>query len=381
MKTYDPIELEIFKNAFVSISEEMGAVLGRTALSPNIKERKDYSCAVFNRRGETLAQGSHIPVHLGAMPLSVRAAVRALAFEPGDVVILNDPYHGGTHLPDITCIEPVFVGKKLSFFAANRAHHSDVGGMTPGSMPLATEIFQEGMILPPLKLIRRGSLDEDVLRLILANVRTPEERRGDLLAQLAACEKGRQRILESVEKYGLGKVLGYSSLIQDYTEKFLRKTLKDIPDGIYAFEDYLDDDGISDDPVRIRVAVRIRGGKAVVDFRGSSPQVKGGVNANDAVTCCRPLRLPLADRGRHSIQHGTPEADRDHRPAGPCRQRPAPGCNGGRERRDVAAHRRCPPRSPGQGHPGQDPGGQPGDHEQHRDRRLRPGQRQDVRLL
>jgi len=285
MKTYDPIELEIFKNVFVSISEEMGAVLGRTALSPNIKERKDYSCAVFNRRGETLAQGSHIPVHLGAMPLSVRAAVRALAFEPGDVVILNDPYHGGTHLPDITCIEPVFVGKKLSFFAANRAHHSDVGGMTPGSMPLATEIFQEGMILPPLKLIRRGSLDEDVLRLILANVRTPEERRGDLLAQLAACEKGRQRILESVEKFGLGKVLGYSSLIQDYTEKFLRKTLKDIPDGIYMFEDYLDDDGISDDPIRIRVAVRIRGDKAVVDFRGSSPQVKGGVNANDAVTC------------------------------------------------------------------------------------------------
>jgi N-methylhydantoinase B/oxoprolinase/acetone carboxylase alpha subunit len=285
MKAYDPIELEIFKNAFVSISEEMGAVLGRTALSPNIKERKDFSCAVFNRLGETLAQGSHIPVHLGAMPLSVQAAIRALPFEDGDVVILNDPYHGGTHLPDITCIAPIYFGKRPAFFAANRAHHSDVGGMTPGSMPLATEIFQEGLIIPPLKLIRKGRLDEDVLRLILANVRTPDERRGDLLAQLAACEKGKQRVRESVEKFGLGKILSYSSLIQDYTEKFLRKTIRAIPDGAYAFEDFLDDDGISDDPVRIRVEIRIRGDRAEVDFRGSSPQVKGGVNANDAVTC------------------------------------------------------------------------------------------------
>jgi N-methylhydantoinase B/oxoprolinase/acetone carboxylase alpha subunit len=285
MKAFDPIELEIFKNVFVSISEEMGAVLGRTSLSPNIKERKDYSCAVFNDRGETLAQGSHIPVHLGAMPLSVRAAIEALPFADGDVVILNDPYRGGTHLPDITCIAPLFFGKKPAFFAANRAHHSDVGGMTPGSMPLATEIFQEGLIIPPVKLVRKGRLDEDILGLILANVRTPDERRGDLLAQLAACEKGRQRVRESVDTYGLSKVLGYSRLIQDYTEKFLRATLRAIPDGDYAFEDFLDDDGISDDPIRIRVVIRIRGERAEVDFRGSSPQVKGGVNANDAVTC------------------------------------------------------------------------------------------------
>ena len=155
MKSYDPIELEIFKNLFVSVAEEMGAVLGRTALSPNIKERKDYSCAVFNARGETLAQGSHIPVHLGAMPLSVQAALAALTFEDGDLVLVNDPYHGGTHLPDITCIAPVFYRGRPAFFIANRAHHSDVGGMTPGSMPLATEIFQEGMIIPPLKLVKR----------------------------------------------------------------------------------------------------------------------------------------------------------------------------------------------------------------------------------
>jgi N-methylhydantoinase B/oxoprolinase/acetone carboxylase alpha subunit len=281
----DPIELEIFKNVFVSIAEEMGAVLGRTALSPNIKERKDFSCSVFNRRGETLAQGSHIPVHLGAMPLSVQAALEAVAFKDGDVVLVNDPYRGGTHLPDITCIAPVFFGKRAAFFAANRAHHSDVGGMTPGSMPLATEIFQEGLILPPVKLVRRGRLDEDILKLILANVRTPEERKGDLLAQIASCEKGKSRIRETVRHFGLGRIERYASLIQDYTEAFLRRTLRDIPDGDYEFTDRMDDDGITDDPVAIHAVVRIRGSRAVVDFRGSSPQVRGGINANAAVTC------------------------------------------------------------------------------------------------
>jgi N-methylhydantoinase B/oxoprolinase/acetone carboxylase alpha subunit len=284
MKSYDPIELEIFKNLFVSVAEEMGAVLGRTALSPNIKERKDYSCAVFNARGETLAQGSHIPVHLGAMPLSVQAALASLTFDDGDLVLVNDPYHGGTHLPDITCIAPVFDHGRAAFFIANRAHHSDVGGMSPGSMPLATEIFQEGMIIPPLKLVKRGELDEDVLRLFLANVRTPEERKGDLLAQMAACEKGRARMVEAVEKYGMAKIIRYTRLIQDYTAAFLEATLRAIPNGTYRFTDVLDNDGISGDPIRIRAAVTIKGSRAIVDFRGSSPQVRGGVNANAAVT-------------------------------------------------------------------------------------------------
>ena len=284
MKAFDPIELELFKNIFISIAEEMAAVLGRTSLSPNIKERRDFSCALFNRKGETLAQGSHIPVHLGAMPLSVQAAIRALPFDDGDLVLLNDPYRGGTHLPDITCISPVFFEKRLAFFVANRAHHSDVGGMTPGSMPLATEIFQEGLILPPLKIVKKGRLDNDVLELILANVRTPEERRGDLLAQTAACEKGKQRLREVVQKFGLDKIVRYSSVIQAYTEKFLRESIRGIPDGDYAFADCMDDDGISEDPVRIAVEIRVRGSRAVVDFRGSSPQVKGSVNANAAVT-------------------------------------------------------------------------------------------------
>jgi N-methylhydantoinase B/oxoprolinase/acetone carboxylase alpha subunit len=262
----------------------MGAVLGRTALSPNIKERKDYSCAVFTGKGETLAQGSHIPVHLGAMPLSVQAALQAVTYEKGDLVILNDPYRGGTHLPDITCITPVFLGHKLSFFVANRAHHSDVGGMTPGSMPLATELFQEGLIIPPLKLYSRGRLNKDVFDLILSNVRTPDERRGDLQAQFAANEIGRARLEEAVARFGVAKVRLYSGLIQDYTEKFLRETIRSIPDGAYAFEDFLDDDGISTRAIKIAVRITIRADRAVVDFTSSSPQTEGGVNANFAIT-------------------------------------------------------------------------------------------------
>ncbi len=285
MERYDPIELELFKNIFISISEEMAAVLGRTALSPNIKERKDFSCALFNDRGETLAQGSHIPVHLGAMPLSVRAAMESVRLEEGDLVILNDPYRGGTHLPDITCVSPVFVRGKLGFLAANRAHHSDIGGMTPGSMPLAQEIFQEGLIIPPLKLLRKGKIDDGVLSLILSNVRTPDERRGDILAQVAANGIGKRRILETIARYGLSKVVRYGRLVQDYTERVLRETIRSIPDGTYVFSDVLDDDGISTQPVRIGVELRIRGGRAIVDFSSSSRQVSGSINANFAVTC------------------------------------------------------------------------------------------------
>lgn len=284
MIEFDPIEFELFKNVFVSVSEEMGAVLGRTSLSPNIKERKDFSCALFDQKGETFAQGSHIPVHLGAMPLSVQASIQAVDFEENDLVILNDPYRGGTHLPDITCISPVFIDKKLVFFVANRAHHSDVGGMTPGSMPLATEIFQEGMIIPPIKLIRKGRLRPEILDLILANVRTPEERKGDLLAQIAANDKGKQRLDETIKKYGLPKILHYTRLIPSYTEKILRETIKAIPDGSYAFADYLDDDGITDEPIKIGVKLTIRKDEAIIDFSASSQQVQGSVNANSAVT-------------------------------------------------------------------------------------------------
>lgn len=281
---FDPIELELFKNLFVSIADEMGAVLGRTALSPNIKERRDFSCALFTADGGTFAQGTHIPVHLGAMPLSVRAALDKITFEEGDIAVLNDPFCGGTHLPDITMIAPVFMGGRLRFLVANRAHHSDVGGMSPGSMPLATEIFQEGLIIPPLKIVSKGLMNEAAFNLILANVRTPEERRGDLLAQVAANAKGRERLLEAAERYGFKALESYTGRIQDYTERILRKTIASIPDGEYAFEDFMDDDGITDSPVRIRATVKIKGDSAGVDFSGSAPQTTGGINANLAIT-------------------------------------------------------------------------------------------------
>jgi N-methylhydantoinase B/oxoprolinase/acetone carboxylase alpha subunit len=294
----DPITFEVFTNLFVSVAEEMGVTLCRTSFSPNIKERLDYSCAIYDAAGETIAQGDHMPVHLGAMPLSVRAAIDHGPMAPGDVVVLNDPFRGGTHLPDITMVSPVYVSggktgagitgrsraRRPAFYVANRAHHSDVGGMSPGSMPLAREIFQEGLIIPPVKLVRRGAIVDDVLSLLLANVRTPEEREGDLTAQIAANRVAERRLLEIVAKYGRGTVATYATAVQDHTERVLRATIAGIPDGEYAFEDRLDDDGFGADPIAIRVRVRIAGDAAVVDFTGSDPQTAGGVNANFAIT-------------------------------------------------------------------------------------------------
>lgn len=282
----DPIEFEIFKNLFVSIAEEMGVTLCRTGFSPNIKERLDYSCAIYDGRGQTIAQGDHMPVHLGAMPLSVRAAIDHVAMEPGDVVMLNDPFRGGTHLPDITLVAPVFLSRSgpPAFYVANRAHHSDVGGMSPGSMPLAREVYQEGLIIPPVRLVRRGEIVPDVLALVLANVRTPDEREGDLTAQIAANRVGERRLREAVAKYGRRKVDHYAAAAQDYTERVLRHTISRIPDGEYRFEDVLDDDGFARRRIAIRAAVRIAGSSAEIDFTGSDPQTEGGVNANFAIT-------------------------------------------------------------------------------------------------
>ncbi|HMF90671.1 MAG TPA: hydantoinase B/oxoprolinase family protein, partial [Candidatus Angelobacter sp.] len=202
----DPVELEIFKSLFHSIAEEMGAALRRTAFSPNIKERRDYSCAVFDGRGQVVAMGDHMPVHLGSMPMSVRAAVDTLELNPGDVAILNDPFCGGTHLPDITLVMPVLLpgrkSKRPAFYVASRAHHADVGGMYAGSMGSCREIYQEGVRIPPIKLIVAGRVQQDVLRLLLNNVRTPEEREGDLNAQIASCHTGAARLREIVERYG-----------------------------------------------------------------------------------------------------------------------------------------------------------------------------------
>lgn len=283
---YNPVLLEIFKSIYAAVAEEMGMTLRRTAFSPNIKERRDYSCAVFDAGGELVAQGDHMPVHLGSMPMSVAAAIHAIPMLPGDIVILNDPYEGGTHLPDLTFVSPVFdpAGERLLFHVASRAHHSDIGGITPGSMPLSTEIFQEGLRIPPVKLFSGGRRVEDVFRLLLANVRTPREREGDITAQVAAARTGERRLLQIADRYGPAQAADYARHLQDYSERMVRAFLSTVPPGIYSAEDYLDDDGIGPDRIRIRATLRVGNGSLEVDFTGTAPQVAGSVNAVFAIT-------------------------------------------------------------------------------------------------
>ncbi len=286
----DAISLEVFKNLFISVCEEMGVALQRTAYSPNIKERRDFSCALFDPEGQMVAQAAHVPVHLGAMPASVKAAIDNFAgsFGPGDVVILNDPYLGGTHLPDITLVAPVFVDRsgerKLAGFVANRGHHADVGGMTPGSLPLSTELYQEGTIIPPLKLARRGRLNREVVQLICRNSRTPDERKGDLAAQFASIRVGEERLREIVSRYDLATAHEHMDSLLGYSERLTRAAIGRIPDGCYRYLDYMDDDGLSDQPVPIQAAITIEGDSMEVDFTGTSEERPGCINAPVAVT-------------------------------------------------------------------------------------------------
>jgi len=303
----DPIELEIFKNIFHSIAEEMGAALRRTAFSPNIKERRDYSCAVFDSDGEVIAMGDHMPVHLGSMPMSVRAVLKAFDLAPGDVAMLNDPFRGGTHLPDITLVAPLHFSsraRRCDFYVASRAHHADVGGAYPGSMGLCREIYQEGFRIPPTKLMREGKMQADVLALLLNNVRTPQEREGDLGAQIAACHTGAERLREVCARYGAERVKRAAQELLDYSEEMMRAFLNLVPPSSYRAEDFLDNDGISDKPVRITVTIKFSRGRSrssksvVVDFTGSGPQVEGSVNAVTAITysaCFYVFRCLLAE--------------------------------------------------------------------------------------
>jgi len=282
----DPITLEVIRHALAAAAEEMNVNLIRTAYSPNIKERRDCSCALFDAAGRLVAQAESIPVHLGAMPYSVaavRETIRDLA--EGDVAIVNDPFAGGAHLPDVTFVAPVFFEGRILGYAASRAHHSDIGGKNPGSVAGdATEIFQEGLRIPPIRLWSRGKLRNDVMNLVLSNVRTPEERKGDLQAQYAACVTGIRRMTSLAARHGASRLVGAMSAVQDYSERRMREQLRRIPDGQASFEDVLDEDGAGNRRIRIVVHVAIEGDRVAVDFRGSSPQVDGPINAVEAVT-------------------------------------------------------------------------------------------------
>ncbi|MCX8070849.1 MAG: hydantoinase B/oxoprolinase family protein [Candidatus Binatia bacterium] len=296
----DAIAVEVYRHRLAAIAEEMGLVLRRAAFSPNIKERRDYSCAVFDAQGALTAQAAHIPVHLGSMQLAVNAALEQCKLAPGDVVILNDPFSGGTHLPDVTLVAPVYVEERPTAvaFVAARAHHSDIGGSFPGSMGLAEEIYQEGLRLPPVHLVRAGERCDDVFTLFAANTRAAQERRGDLLAQLAALRVGSRRITELIATVGERRLAAAMSALQAYSERLLRVLIQRLPDGVYRARDHLDDDGMDKTKIPIAVAVTVDGEDITFDFSGSAAQVQGGVNANLAITWAAVLYcLQLLARG------------------------------------------------------------------------------------
>ncbi len=305
MTKFDPATLEIYRALYTSVAEEMGVTLRRTSFSPNIKERRDYSCAVFDSAGRVIAQGDHMPVHLGSMPMAVAAALRDVKIEPGDVVAVNDPFAGGTHLPDVTLILGVFAqrseirGQRSAkkrplhpkpytlpplFFVANRAHHADIGGATPGSMGLATDVYGEGLRIPPIRIVRGGDVCHDVMKLILTNVRSSHERQADFAAQIGSLKTGEIRLVEIVERRGEKEARVYAQHLISYSSRMMRRAIGSIPDGTYEAEDALDDDGITDQSIPIRVRITVKGERAVVDFTGSSPQVAGAVNAVEAIT-------------------------------------------------------------------------------------------------
>lgn len=323
--TLSASDISIADAALTSVAEEMGEALGRTAYSPNIKERRDHSCGVFNAAGEMVAQAAHIPVHLGAMPASVRQVLDLAPFEPGDVLALNDPFLGGTHLPDLTTIAPVFAGQPEPIaFVATRAHHADIGGMAPGSMPVATEILQEGLIVPPIRLVDAGRPNEAAIALIVRNSRAPEERRGDLRAQLAATALGARRIQALAERFGVEGLRERFAALLNHGDRVMRAVIQEIPDGRYEFEDTLE----VGDGLPIRVALTVHGDAMHFDFTGTAPETDlASLNAVAAVTrsacyyavrclagrdapanegCYRPVRFTLPERSL--VAAGPPRA-------------------------------------------------------------------------
>lgn len=315
---FDGVALSLWQGLFAACAEEMGATLMRAAHSPNITERLDHSCAVFDARARLVAQAAHIPVHLGSMPRAVEAALALGPFRPGDVVLLNDPFAGGTHLPDLTLVSPVFLGgaKRPAFFVASRAHHADVGGSAPGSLPLAREVYEEGIRIPPVFLRRAGRVAEDVLALLLANVRTPDERRADLAAQLGAQSTGERRLAELAARAAPGEAQAAAGALLAATERRARAAISRLPRGTWRFRDVMDGDGLGGTDLPIAVTLRLDGRRVRLDFAGTAPQARGPVNAVLAVTraaslyCVRVVLaedLPVNDGLLRAIEVAAPE--------------------------------------------------------------------------
>jgi N-methylhydantoinase B len=315
-RSLNPVELGLFSSRVAAICEEMGALLGRVAFSPNIRDRLDYSCALFNRRGQLLGQATHIPVHLGSMAYAMVDLVGSRDWHAGDMLILNDPYKGGTHLPDITLVAPVFVRGELVGFCANRAHHADIGSDAPGSMPVSRALAEEGILIPPTLLMRNGEVDEDFLQSILGELASPDTSRGDFNAQIAANLLGMGRMQELVGNAGLNEFDRQESRLQSWAQSLVFQSLAAIPKGQYQFEDYLDDDGHGQTDILIKVTIKVKNEGVEVDFSGTAAQVEGNLNCPIPVTaaavfyvfrCLMPAHTPACHGALQGVSITAPE--------------------------------------------------------------------------
>lgn len=312
----NPIELSVFASRIEAVCDEMGAVLRRASFSPNIRDRFDFSCAVFDVDGELCAQAAHIPVHLGSMAYAMRSIVEKIDWQPGDMVILNDPFLGGTHLPDVSLIAPFFVDINLLGFVVNRAHHADIGSETPGSMPLSRSLEEEGLIIPPSCLVRKGVVDEAFLNSIINATRNPREARGDFAAQISANHVGITRLSELVSGLGANRYQHALAELNDYAERLARNELKKIPDGEYHFADQMDDDGLGHTDIPIKACVQVKGQDIHVDFTGTAEQVEGNINCPLSVAaaavyyvfrCLMPDRTPACAGSFRPVTLSAPE--------------------------------------------------------------------------
>lgn len=312
----DSIALSIFASRIESVCDEMGAVLKRVAFSPNIKDRLDFSCAVFDAQGELCAQAAHIPVHLGSMAYAMKGIVSGIDWHEGDMVIMNDPYLGGTHLPDVTVIAPVFVEQQRVGFVVNRAHHADIGAESPGSMPISKDLHEEGQVIPPTRVMQQGVLLESVMQPLMATMRNPVESMGDFSAQISANKRGLQRLKELVEKQGVASYLQALDELNTYAQRLAENALSNIPDGDYVFDDVMDDDGLGNTSILIKVNLKIRQGVIEADFSGTSKQVAGNINCPLSVAaaavyyvfrCLMPKQTPACAGSFKSISIAAPE--------------------------------------------------------------------------
>ncbi len=312
----DAIELSLFSSRISAVCDEMGAVLQRAAFSPNIRDRLDYSCAVFDASGESCAQAAHIPVHLGSMAYAMQDIVSRLEWHTGDMVVVNDPFLGGTHLPDVTLIAPVFVSDELLGFVANRAHHADIGGCTPGSMPISQSLAEEGIIIPPQYLMVKGEPNEALLEEILAATRNCETGAGDFSAQISANKTGTRRLTQLIKILGTKKYIESLNALNEYGERLALSIIDKIPDGDYEFEDVMDDDGLGNQSIKIKVKLSIRANHVYADFTGTDGQTRGNINCPLSVAaaavyyvfrCLMPKQTPACAGSFRPISLSAPE--------------------------------------------------------------------------